>query len=250
MHVRLADESVCIGPPAPRESYLSMAALVSAASVAGADAIHPGLGFLAENATFAQVVTDHGFTFIGPSPEHIATMGDKIAAKAAMIGGRHRPCPRQRCRGGGRSGGRPDRRRDRLSGAGEGGSGRRRARHADCPRARGPRPRARAGAARGGRRVRRFAGVHREIRREPAPYRGPGAGGLARQRRSSRRARLFHPAPPPESDRRIALSCLWTMRQRGGDRCAGCERPSGGSAISAWARWSSCSTGATSTSSR
>ncbi len=85
MHVRLADESVCIGPPAPRDSYLSMAALVSAASVAGADAIHPGLGFLAENATFAQVVTDHGFTFIGPSPDHIATMGDKIAAKAAMV---------------------------------------------------------------------------------------------------------------------------------------------------------------------
>ncbi len=84
MHVRLADESVCIGPPAPRDSYLSMAALVSAASVAGADAIHPGLGFLAENAAFAQVVTDHGFTFIGPSPEHIATMGDKIAAKASM----------------------------------------------------------------------------------------------------------------------------------------------------------------------
>ena len=84
MHVRLADESVCIGPPAPRDSYLSMAALISAATVAGADAIHPGLGFLAENSTFAQVVADHGFIFIGPSPDHIATMGDKIAAKAAM----------------------------------------------------------------------------------------------------------------------------------------------------------------------
>ncbi len=84
MHVRLADESVCIGPPAPRDSYLSMVALVSAAHIAGADAIHPGLGFLAENAAFAQVVADHGFTFIGPSPDHIATMGDKIAAKAAM----------------------------------------------------------------------------------------------------------------------------------------------------------------------
>ena len=84
MHVRLADESVCIGPPPPRDSYLSMAALISAADIAGADAIHPGLGFLAENATFAQVVADHGFAFIGPSPEHIATMGDKIAAKTAM----------------------------------------------------------------------------------------------------------------------------------------------------------------------
>jgi acetyl-CoA carboxylase biotin carboxylase subunit len=84
MHVRLADESVCIGPPAARESYLNVAAILSAASITGADAIHPGYGFLSENAGFAEMVEAHGVTFIGPSPAHIRMMGDKIAAKAAM----------------------------------------------------------------------------------------------------------------------------------------------------------------------
>ena len=84
MHVRLADESVCIGPPPARESYLNMPAILSAAAVTGADAIHPGYGFLSENAKFAEMVEAHGMTFIGPSPAHIRMMGDKIAAKAAM----------------------------------------------------------------------------------------------------------------------------------------------------------------------
>jgi acetyl-CoA carboxylase, biotin carboxylase subunit len=84
MHVRLADESVCIGPPAARDSYLNVAAILSAASITGADAIHPGYGFLSENAGFAEMVEAHGVTFIGPSPGHIRMMGDKIAAKAAM----------------------------------------------------------------------------------------------------------------------------------------------------------------------
>jgi acetyl-CoA carboxylase biotin carboxylase subunit len=84
MHVRLADESVCIGPPAARESYLNVAAILSAAAITGADAIHPGYGFLSENAAFADMVEAHGLTFIGPSAEHIRMMGDKIAAKAAM----------------------------------------------------------------------------------------------------------------------------------------------------------------------
>src|ERR1700710_464094 len=84
MHVRLADESVCIGPPAARESYLNVAAILSAASITGADAIHPGYGFLSENAGFADMVEAHGVTFIGPSPAHIRMMGDKIAAKVAM----------------------------------------------------------------------------------------------------------------------------------------------------------------------
>jgi acetyl-CoA carboxylase, biotin carboxylase subunit len=84
MHVRLADESVCIGPPPARESYLNVAAILSAASITGADAIHPGYGFLSENAGFAEMVEAHGVTFIGPSPAHIRMMGDKIAAKAAM----------------------------------------------------------------------------------------------------------------------------------------------------------------------
>ncbi len=84
MHVRLADESVCIGPPPAKDSYLNIPSILSAALVTGAEAIHPGYGFLAENAGFAEMVEAHGLTFIGPSPEHIRTMGDKITAKRAM----------------------------------------------------------------------------------------------------------------------------------------------------------------------
>mgnify|MGYP006421472083 CR=1 FL=1 len=84
MHVRLADESICIGPPAASESYLNTHALLSAATISNADAIHPGYGFLSENADFAAMVEEHGFTFIGPSPDHIRLMGDKIAAKQAV----------------------------------------------------------------------------------------------------------------------------------------------------------------------
>src|SRR3954451_18213896 len=82
MHVRLADETVCIGPPPSRASYLNVANILSAATIAAVDAIHPGLGFLAENADFAAAVEETGFTFIGPSPDHIRLMGDKVRAKA------------------------------------------------------------------------------------------------------------------------------------------------------------------------
>lgn len=85
MHVRLADESVCIGPAPSRDSYLNTSAIISAADVTGADAIHPGVGFLAENAGFAAMVEAHGMTFIGPSSDHITMMGDKITAKKTMI---------------------------------------------------------------------------------------------------------------------------------------------------------------------
>jgi acetyl-CoA carboxylase, biotin carboxylase subunit len=84
MHVRLADESVCIGPPPAKDSYLNIPSILSAALVTGAEAIHPGYGFLAENPRFAEMVEAHGLTFIGPSPAHIRVMGDKIAAKEAM----------------------------------------------------------------------------------------------------------------------------------------------------------------------
>ncbi|MDB5315051.1 MAG: acetyl-CoA carboxylase biotin carboxylase subunit [Rhodospirillales bacterium] len=84
MHVRLADESVCIGPPAARDSYLNVAAILSAATITGAEAIHPGYGFLSENARFAEMVEAHGLAFIGPTAAHIRMMGDKIAAKTAM----------------------------------------------------------------------------------------------------------------------------------------------------------------------
>ena len=84
MHVRMADESVCIGPPASTNSYLSIPAIISACEITGAQAIHPGYGFLSENANFVQIVEDHGLTFIGPTAQHIRTMGDKITAKDTM----------------------------------------------------------------------------------------------------------------------------------------------------------------------
>ncbi|HKK37607.1 MAG TPA: acetyl-CoA carboxylase biotin carboxylase subunit [Paracoccaceae bacterium] len=84
MHVRLADESVCIGPPSAAQSYLNIPAIISACEITGAEAVHPGYGFLSENAAFVQVVEDHGLAFIGPTAEHIRVMGDKIAAKETM----------------------------------------------------------------------------------------------------------------------------------------------------------------------
>ena len=81
MHVRLADEAICIGPPPAGESYLNIANIISAAEISGADAIHPGYGFLSENARFAEIVEAHGILFVGPKPEHIRVMGDKVEAK-------------------------------------------------------------------------------------------------------------------------------------------------------------------------
>ncbi|MBC7506783.1 MAG: acetyl-CoA carboxylase biotin carboxylase subunit [Sandarakinorhabdus sp.] len=88
MHVRLADEAICIGPPSATDSYLNIPAIISAAEIAQADAIHPGYGFLSENARFAEIVEQHKIVWIGPDPEHIRKMGDKIEAKrtAAMLG--------------------------------------------------------------------------------------------------------------------------------------------------------------------
>src|ERR1700689_3697196 len=83
MHVRLADESVCIGPPPAKESYLNIPALLAACEITDADAVHPGYGFLSENARFAEILAEHKVHFIGPRPEHIRLMGDKIAAKPA-----------------------------------------------------------------------------------------------------------------------------------------------------------------------
>lgn len=85
MAVRLADESVCIGPPASKDSYLNIPSILTAAAVTGAEAIHPGYGFLSENAEFARMVEEHGFAFIGPHPEHIESMGDKVTAKKTVM---------------------------------------------------------------------------------------------------------------------------------------------------------------------
>ncbi|MCA0405548.1 MAG: acetyl-CoA carboxylase biotin carboxylase subunit [Proteobacteria bacterium] len=85
MHVKLADESVCIGPPSPRDSYLNIPALIAACEITGADAVHPGYGFLSENARFAEVLEQHKIGFIGPKSQHIRTMGDKIEAKKTAV---------------------------------------------------------------------------------------------------------------------------------------------------------------------
>ena len=85
MHVRLADEAVCIGPARSSESYLNKPAIISAALITGADAIHPGFGFLSENADFAEMVEKHGITFIGPTAEQMRLLGDKITARKAAI---------------------------------------------------------------------------------------------------------------------------------------------------------------------
>ena len=98
MHVKLADESVCIGPPPARDSYLNIPAIVAACEITGADAVHPGYGFLAENARFADILDEHEITFIGPKAEHIRLMGDKIEAKrtAQRLGHPLRPGFRRR----------------------------------------------------------------------------------------------------------------------------------------------------------
>src|ERR1700749_265608 len=84
MHVRLADESVCVGPAPAAQSYLTVPAILAPCEISGAEAIHPGYGFLSENAKFADIVKEHGITFIGPQPEHIRMMGDKITAKQTV----------------------------------------------------------------------------------------------------------------------------------------------------------------------
>ena len=129
MHVRLADESVCIGPPPATESYLNIPSIVSACEITGADAVHPGYGFLSENARFADILAAHDITFIGPSAEHIRMMGDKIQAKetAERLGIPVVPGSRGAVRDDGEAA--RDRRRDRLSGPRQGGGRRRRARH-------------------------------------------------------------------------------------------------------------------------
>ena len=133
MHVKLADESVCIGPPHARDSYLNIPAIVAACEITGADAVHPGYGFLSENARFADILEEHEIAFIGPKAEHIRLMGDKIEAKrtAARLGnpmrsgfrGRHtQPTGSARHRGGDRvprhRQGRGRRRRPRHEGGG------------------------------------------------------------------------------------------------------------------------------------
>ena len=198
MHVRFADESVCIGPPAAKDSYLNIPAILAACEITGADAVHPGYGFLSENARFAEILAEHDVEFIGPKPEHIRLMGDKIEAKrtAKRLG-----IPVVPGSDGGVAlgcGSSQGRRRDRLSGADQGGGRRRRPRHEG--RALGGRAFRRAGdrAQRGQGRLRRRRRLYREISGEAAPHRNPGAGRRQGQGHPSRRARLLAATPASE----------------------------------------------------
>ena len=201
MHVRLADEAICIGPPPASESYLNIPAIISAAEISHADAIHPGYGFLSENARFAEIVETHDIIWIGPKPEHIRTMGDKIEAKltAARLGlplvpGSAGPVESfEEAKKVAAQTGYP-----LIVKAASGGGGRgmkvvtRRgpARNADQP-----------GALRGEERVRRRHRLYREISRRPAPHRVPDLRRRQGQRHPPRRARLLAAAPPPEGAR-------------------------------------------------
>ncbi len=171
-YVRLADQSVCIGPPAAQQSYLHIPSLLAAAEISGADAIHPGYGFLSENAAFAEMVEEHGFVFIGPSPEHIRLMGDKIAAKETMTKLGVPVVP-------GSDGEITDLEQARQLGEKIGypilikaASGRRRSRHESGATAGRPRRRDRRGKDREQGRLQRRRGLYREIPGRAAPYRG------------------------------------------------------------------------------
>ena len=200
MHVRLADESVCIGPPPAKDSYLNIPALLAACEITGADAVHPGYGFLSENARFAEILAEHSIHFIGPKAEHIRQMGDKIEAKrtAKALGIPVRAGLRRRRHH--RRGRARDRARDRLSGAGQGRGRRRRPRHEGRASRGRACDRARHRPLRGQGRVRRRRRLSRKISAAPAPHRNPGARRRPRQRHPSRRARLLAAAPPPEGD--------------------------------------------------
>ena len=199
MHVRLADESVCIGPPPAKDSYLNIPALLAACEITGADAVHPGYGFLAENARFAEILAEHNVHFIGPRPEHIRLMGDKIAAKRAAdeLG-----IPTVPGSDGGIGSDEEARRLARDIGfpvmvkaaAGGGGRGMKvvRARERACVGAR-------HGARRVEGRVRRRHALSGEISRAAAPHRNPGSRRRQGPRHPSRRARLLAAAPPSES---------------------------------------------------
>ena len=222
MHVRLADESVCIGPPPSRDSYLNIHQIVAACEITGADAIHPGYGFLSENAKFADILAAHNITFIGPSAEHIRIMGDKIEAKRTakrlgipVVPGSDGAVTEDREA-------QAHRRRDRLSGHHQGVRRRRRARHEGGAHAGRPVDGAGDGAHGSRRGLRRRRRLHREISRKAAPHRGPGGRRRRRQGDPSRRARLLAAAPPPEGLGGGATRRRSTPRsaRRIGDTCA------------------------------
>ena len=222
LHVRFADEDVCIGPARSADSYLNVPAVISAAEITGADAIHPGYGFLSESAYLAEVCAACHIKFIGPDPQVIRLMADKARARRVMRKAGVPILP-------GSEG--PIESEDKAlkiakeigypviikATAGGGGRGMRVVTHPVGPAAR---VQDRAARGRGG--VRRRRRVHREVRRVAAPHRVPDSGGPARRRGTPRRARVLDPAPAPEARRGVAVA--GAQREgapqdgRGGDR--------------------------------
>ena len=249
-HVRFADQAICIGPAKSARSYLDIASIISAAEITDVDAIHPGYGFLSENAGFAEVCEASGLKFIGPKAEVIRLMGVKERARAFMremgvpvlpgsAGVLKQP-------GGGAGAGRTD----RLPGDSEGFGGRGRARHAGGEPGGGPGGIVGAGAIGGGRGLRLGGRVPGKIRRRAAAHRVSGAGGRARERGDPGRARVQHPAPPPEAAGGVAVAgdCATNSGPRSAPRCA---RPSRRPGTAMPGRWNSSWTSAAScTSSR
>ena len=250
MHVKLADESVCIGPPAARDTYLNIPALLAACEITGADAVHPGYGFLSENARFADILADHQHRLHRAEGRAHPHHGRQDRGQAHGATARHS----LRAGLGGRR--RDDSEalkiaaRDRLSRAGQGGRGRRRARHegrahreANCSNAiANAKQRSQGG-------VRRRRGLSRKISRKAAPHRSAGARRRARPRDPSGRARLLAAAPPPESlgGRPLARA---QRRAARADRRRRRQGDGANSAMSASAPSSSSTRTASSTSSR
>ena len=249
MHVRLADESVCIGPPPARDSYLNIPALLTACEITGADAVHPGYGFLSENARFAEILVEHGIHFIGPKPAHIRLMGDKIEAKRTASSSESRWCRAPTAVSA------PIRTRMAMArqigfpvlikaAAGGGGRG---MKVAETPERALRSARHRACRGQGG--VRRRCRLSRKISLAPAPHRNSGARRRPGARHPSRRARLLAAAPASEG---VGGKPLARAQRRGAhvdrqDRRGGDARAR---SISASAPSSSCTRTASSISSR
>ena len=220
LHVKFADEDVCIGPARSADSYLNVPAVISAAEITGADAIHPGYGFLSESAYLAEVCAACHIKFIGPDPQVIRLMADKARARRVMRKAGVPDSARQRRPDRERRQSHQDREGHRLSRHHQGDGGRRRPRHARRQAPVGVAARVQDGAARGRGGVRRRRRLHREVRRVAAAYRVPGPRRSARRGGAPRRARVFDPAASSEAASRSRL------RRRSARRCA-----------ARWARW-------------
>ena len=242
LHVKMADEAIHIGPPPANQSYIVIDKIMEAIRVSGADAVHPGYGFLSERAEFAEALEKAGVAFIGPPPKAIEAMGDKITSKklAAEAGVSTVPGYMGLIADGDEA--------VKISGeigypvmikasAGGGGQG-----HAHRLERGGGARGLPVVEERGGQLLRRRPHLHREVRHPAAPYRDPGPGRRAWQRHLPRRARVLHPAPQPEGHRGGAVALPRRGDPQGHGR-AGRGAGEGGGATPPPARSSSSSTG-------